>query len=126
MTGKFKFVFTLAAAFLFAQFAIGQEAKHFTADKHVAKGLDCAACHGDGPKKPVHGAKCLECHTSFEEVAKKTTDIKPNPHANHIVESSDLECTECHQGHKADVVYCANCHSGLAFKRNSAPAADKT
>jgi fumarate reductase flavoprotein subunit len=52
-------------------------------------------------------------------VAKSTQDIKPNPHANHIT-TNDLDCTSCHKGHDADVVYCTNCHKGLSFKRTPA------
>jgi fumarate reductase flavoprotein subunit len=115
--------FTLSATLLASQLAFGQETKPFTANRHITAGLECKSCHGEGKKQPVTGDKCLECHTSFEEVAKRTQDMKPNPHENHITESTDLDCTKCHQGHKADVVYCTNCHTGLTFKRSSAPAA---
>jgi fumarate reductase flavoprotein subunit len=91
----------------------------------VALGLKCDACHGEGKKQPVKSEKCLGCHQSFEEVAKRTQDIVPNPHSNHITESGDLECTQCHQGHKADIIYCANCHSNISFKRHSATPAGK-
>ena len=76
----------------------------------------CASCHGGGEKKPVSGAQCLTCHESIEEVAKKTADIEPNPHDNHETVGG-LDCTECHKGHKQDVVLCRQCHTAMKFER---------
>jgi len=110
---------TWPAALLVCLFAtevvVGDE---YTSGMHGKIGLACAACHGDEAKKsPVAGEKCLECHTSFAEVAHKTTTIEPNPHANHYVKvGSDDICTECHKGHKADEITCRQCHAGLTFK----------
>jgi fumarate reductase flavoprotein subunit len=91
----------------------------FTANKHLKQGLDCTACHGDGPKKPVTGDKCLECHESFDNVAKRTQDMEPNPHDNHQ-SMQGISCTECHKGHKTDVVFCQQCHGDMKLTRNSA------
>ncbi len=127
MNSKQAALFILSTVLFASQFALGQQSnpqqtKPFTSNRHLALGLQCADCHGEGKKQPVKGDKCLECHQSFEEVAKRTQDVKPNPHSNHITEDGDIECTQCHQGHKADVVYCATCHKGMTFKRPPAPA----
>ena len=93
-------------------------AKKFTSDKHLAQGLECSACHGEGPKKPVTGAKCLECHESFDNVAKRTQDMEPNLHDNHQ-SMQGISCTECHKGHHPDVVFCQPCHGDIKLTRNS-------
>ena len=93
-------------------------AKKFTSDKHLAQGLECSACHGEGPKKPVTGAKCLECHESFDNVAKRTQDMDPNPHDNHQ-SMQGISCIECHKGHHPDVVFCQQCHGDMKLTRNS-------
>ena len=83
--------------------------------------MECTSCHGDTtPQKPVETAKCLECHKSFDEVAKKTADMSPNPHSNHIVDSQDLDCSSCHHAHKANELYCTQCHADMEMQRNSA------
>jgi fumarate reductase flavoprotein subunit len=43
----------------------------------------------------------------------------PNPHAGHV---GELECTLCHNGHRADELYCSNCHKSMVVKRNATPA----
>jgi fumarate reductase flavoprotein subunit len=96
--------------------AFSQPTRPFTADRHRARGLECASCHGGGEKKPVGGAQCLTCHESIEEVAKKTADIEPNPHDNHETVGG-LDCTDCHKGHKQDVVLCRQCHTAMKFER---------
>ena len=97
--------------------------KPFTADRHVARGLNCAnciscfSCHGEGDKKTAVGSdKCLACHRSFKEVAEKTQGLRPNPHQNHLVESGNVECTSCHNGHKANEISCWSCHATMNFE----------
>jgi hypothetical protein len=94
----------------------------FLADRLLAKGLDCRACHTE-PGKKATGEACLKCHGSFEEVAKRTRDMDPNPHANHSTDY-DPDCTRCHHGHKANEVYCVKCHPGRTLQRKPA-AKDK-
>lgn len=94
------------------------DGKPTTAKKHIDSGLDCTACHGEGKKQPVESDKCLECHESFKAVSERTTDMKPNPHANHLVEGDGVECTQCHHGHKANTVVCLRCHSSFNFDRH--------
>ena len=121
MARKQAVLFIIFTTLLSSQLASGEQSRPFTSDRHLASGLKCEDCHGEGKKQPVKGEKCLECHQSLEEVAKRTQDIKPNPHANHITANVDLDCTECHKGHKANVVYCDTCHKGMTFKRASVP-----
>jgi len=89
-----------------------------TAELHIDMGLQCESCHGDGKKGPVDSDKCLECHKSFAAVAVKTQDMKPNPHANHMVDSGELECTQCHHGHEQMTVICLRCHQNFTFHRH--------
>jgi hypothetical protein len=106
--------FFAVIAILWTGFAITQEKTTFTADRHKERGLKCEACHKEAqPKKPASAEACLGCHKSLEAVAGRTKDYNANPHQNHITESGDVVCTQCHQGHKADVLLCNNCHQGM-------------
>ena len=93
-------------------------AGHTLADRHVARGMKCTACHVDAKGGALKAANtdygvCATCHGDYNAMIKKT-DAKyknsgqPNPHAQH---DGALPCTECHKGHKASVNYCAQCHS---------------
>jgi hypothetical protein len=98
-----------------------EDAKPYMSDRHVAKGMECTSCHGDAnPQKAVETAKCLECHKSYDELSKKTEDMSPNPHSNHIVDSMDLDCSSCHHAHKVNELYCNQCHGEMEMQRNSA------
>ena len=104
-----------------------ENSKPFLADRHIAAGLKCGSCHGDAePKQAVATKQCLQCHESFEALAKRTADIKPNPHTNHLVDSGDAECNFCHHGHKANEIGCRSCHADRVFIRGSAADAKKT
>jgi len=83
-----------------------------TGDIHKEKGLTCKDCHVTESKKPVSRDKCQECHGSYADLAKTTEHLDPNPHYNHTI---DLDCNYCHHMHKPAVIYCRNCHQGLAF-----------
>jgi hypothetical protein len=111
----------VATAF-WAGLAVSEETKKpFAADLHKQRGLECTACHKEAkPKTPASAEACLTCHQSMETVAEKTADRKPNPHKNHITEASDLECTLCHKGHKADAPMCHQCHIGMEFEKKEA------
>ena len=52
-------------------------------------------------------SKMTVCHQSYEEVAQKTKDLKPNPHFNHY---GERDCSTCHSGHKPSVTSCNQCH----------------
>jgi hypothetical protein len=101
---------------------IGEEKKEdFTADRHKSRGISCIGCHKEAqPKTAAPEKVCLACHKSLDAVAERTKDYSPDPHSNHITQSSDIECTQCHQGHKADTILCHRCHSGMKFAKNSA------
>lgn len=98
---------------VFCGICVGAEGTAYLADRHKAAGLTCEECHGSGPKQAVGGEKCLSCHESYQKVAQRTARLRPNPHDNHLI---DLECTKCHQGHKAQENYCNSCHSDLVFE----------
>jgi len=120
---KWIFCISAAAALLWAGAAVAEETAAFTANRHQARGLACNACHGEAqPKAPAPATACLACHQSIEAVAERTKDFEKNPHQNHITEASDLECTQCHQGHKADTPLCHQCHLGAKFEKKPAAA----
>jgi fumarate reductase flavoprotein subunit len=105
----FLFLFT---GMLSVSAASALDAKKPLAELHKEAGLTCDACHGNGPKKPPTMTQCLGCHESYAKVAERTKNLEPNPHDNHLI---DLECTKCHLGHKAQVIYCRTCHSEMEF-----------
>ena len=102
--------------------SIGEEKKEgFTADRHKSRGMSCIGCHKEAEPKTAADAKaCLACHKSLEAVAGRMKDYDRNPHENHITNASDVECTQCHQGHKADTILCHRCHSGMKFEKTVA------
>lgn len=84
---------------------------HFLADRHVAKGMQCTACHDANQKLLKVGDNdiCVKCHGDYPAMVKKTDGrFEVNPHAQH---DGLLPCTECHKGHKAGVNYCGQCHN---------------
>ena len=83
-------------------------AQPYTADRHLARKVPCQACHVTGDTSvPVRKQNCLACHQSYEVVAQKTKDLKPNPHFNHY---GERDCSTCHSGHKPSVTSCKQCH----------------
>lgn len=110
-----------AAAILWSGINLAEEKSNFTADRHKGRGLSCTACHGEEQPKAAAPAKsCLSCHKSLEAVAERTAAYEPNPHSNHLTQSSDIECTQCHYGHKEDSPVCHQCHQGLQFAKHEA------
>lgn len=108
---KSAFILPVLLATAFALSATSASASEFLADRHVARGVSCASCHGVA--KPAAGAKadgktCVKCHGNLDKVAEKTKNVKPNPHYNHLV---GLECLECHRGHQKGVYMCSSCHN---------------
>jgi hypothetical protein len=86
----------------------------FLADRHQAKGMNCATCHKESPPKAaVPSDTCMKCHGNAEKLAEKTSAVKPaNPHDSHL---GEVACDQCHRGHKAPVNACAQCHT-FGFK----------
>jgi hypothetical protein len=121
----FRRVLCLSAvvAMLWTGLALAQGKGPFTAERHQKRGVACVACHGEAqPKAPASAKACLACHKSLEAVAERTAGYEKNPHNNHMTQSSDLECTQCHQGHKADTPICHQCHEGMKFEKPEAEA----
>jgi len=92
---------------LIASVAFGQNDKKL-ADRHKAAGLECQSCHTEGTKKAVEADQCLTCHESFQAVAKRTKDLTPNPHDNHM--TAQMDCLQCHHGHRTEEISCVVCH----------------
>jgi hypothetical protein len=77
--------------------------------KHGKQQVDCAGCHGTAiPEARPKTEDCLRCHETYEAVAARTRDVKPNPHESHL---GEIRCTLCHRAHVAPVFYCERCHS---------------
>ncbi len=86
-----------------------EEQQQFLADRHQAKGQNCAACHQESPPKAaVPAAACLQCHGDAEKLAMKTSAVRPNPHDSHL---GEMDCDKCHHAHKASEDACGKCHS---------------
>ena len=81
----------------------------FLADRHAKAGVKCEGCHKETPPaKRVKTEQCQSCHGDYQKLAERTKDMKPNNvHANHL---GDIDCRECHQGHKLDKLACDECH----------------
>ena len=110
--------FFAVAGMLWTGMILGEEDKIVTADRHKERGLKCEACHKEpAPATAATGDSCLPCHKSLEAVAERMTDYERNPHQNHITDSSEVTCTDCHHGHKADTVICVQCHTGMVFEK---------
>jgi len=85
----------------------------FLADKHKTAGIACSGCHKESPPKAGPSTEaCLKCHGPYEKVVSKTEKLERNPHASHL---GELDCSNCHHGHKPSVDYCAGCHT-FGFK----------
>lgn len=99
-------VFTHAAA----QSPAAPGAGHgFLIDKHVAAGLNCAACHKESTATAPDTATCLSCHGgTYAKLAQMTGQDQPNPHASH---QGDIPCAQCHHVHQASVTLCNQCHT---------------
>ena len=66
------------------------------------------SCHKTAPKAGAKVKKqvCQGCH-SYEQLAKQTAKVEPNPHYSHL---GDVNCTDCHKGHKKSELMCNSCH----------------
>lgn len=85
------------------------------AERHVARGLPCTACHDADMKLKSNGdyGICASCHGDYDAMIKRTEGRyknakDPNPHEQH---DGALPCTECHKGHAPGKNYCSECHS---------------
>lgn len=84
------------------------QAHGFLIDRHTAAGVTCQACHGGAAfTEPVAMAACTGCHGSYAELAAMTP-WEPNPHHSHM---GEVECSACHNIHKASESFCDQCHS---------------
>ena len=84
-------------------------AADFLADRHAAKSVACASCHGSAaPSADVPIERCLKCYGgSYAALAAKTDQGDINYHDTHIGEAN---CSECHHGHKPSELVCDQCH----------------
>lgn len=105
-----KFFEMLAAASCCLLAASAQADTHFGADRHVAKGIPCASCHGE--KNEIASPsieQCTRCHNP-DELVKKTAKVEPkNPHTSPHY-GNKLDCVLCHVMHDKTENYCEQCH----------------
>lgn len=86
---------------------------------HGKKNVTCSGCHGGKiPEEgdSVENDRCLACHGDMEKLEKKTEpkDFPDrNPHKSHL---GTVNCTVCHNAHKASKVYCLECHKKFDMK----------
>lgn len=80
------------------------------ADRHASRGIKCNSCHTQEPPSTKNtGMKnCLACHGStYAILAKRTAKKEINFHDTHV---GEVECKECHNGHKPSQLLCDQCH----------------
>lgn len=102
-----KLTVALAAVLTFNAYA----AEPMLADRHVAKGVQCAMCHGPDEKnlQEPTADTCKQCH-SVDALVEKTAKVKPtNPHTSPHY-ATDLDCNSCHLGHQSGENFCNQCH----------------
>jgi Cytochrome c3 len=81
----------------------------FLADRHKSIGIDCFGCHQESPpKQKAQSVVCMGCHGDYTKVAAKTSHLNVNPHETHM---GELDCNQCHKGHKKSVNICSQCHT---------------
>ena len=92
----------IAAAPAFAQAPAAPHGSH-------AK-LACTTCHAGQKTMTAPDQKvCLQCHVSYEELGKKTANLEPNPHDNHM---GKVNCEDCHKANQAKPeLMCNSCHN---------------
>ena len=100
---------SLCACALLAMAGLSSAAdQKMLAERHVARGVACSACHATTPPKAdVKSSACEACHGDLAKVAKLTDKGDINPHASHVEEA---QCLECHKGHKKPQLLCDQCH----------------
>ncbi len=91
----------IAAAPAFAQAPAAPHGSH-------AK-LACTTCHAGQKTMTAPDQKvCLQCHVSYEALAKKTAGDKYNPHDSHM---GRIQCSACHSMHQKSHYVCRDCHA---------------
>ena len=68
--------------------------------------------HGNAWPKSADGlvtkTQCMKCHGSYEDLGKKTENLKPNPHYTHL---GEVNCEECHKANQSKPsLMCDSCH----------------
>jgi len=85
---------------------------------HAGMDFSCTDCHQtDTPGIPPTNKNCLQCHDSYEALAKATApqhvdpedkESAANPHDSHM---GPIDCFNCHKTHTPSELVCAECHS---------------
>lgn len=85
------------------------ESSGYLDHKHALKEIGCVVCHAAPiPKEGLSKEQCLECHGSYEEVAKKAPIHVMAIHSH--FSDQEVECNSCHKAHKKSVLICNECH----------------
>lgn len=112
---KLKFITIIATTMAISCFTAIAYAANL-ADTHLAKGANCAACHGTENVTSgafVENGSCLQCHGPLEKLQQKFAALgKKNPHDNHL---GEIECALCHRGHMPSESYCLQCHKNFVM-----------
>ena len=67
------------AAFFTMSSAFSAETPKFGADRHVARGMACASCHGPDGKSPEYPDQetCLKCHQKEDRKSTRLNSSHP-------------------------------------------------
>jgi hypothetical protein len=84
---------------------------------HNTKGVTCKDCHlVEKPNQKPSSKACLDCHGSYDKVAKLTSKLHANPHDSHL---GPIDCLKCHSIHDLPEQFegpCVECHADFEFK----------
>lgn len=106
-----------------------KECHEYPVDAEIASGIKFVTGNyevgddGELLKRKYGDEMCLQCHISYDNVAKRTADLDKNPHKSHL---GELPCSTCHISHGEQVDYCAQCHDNGDQEMILAPDAQAT
>lgn len=84
-------------------------------ERHIAKGLNCEACHGKNMAVTAPTIdQCRTCHQPDAVEAKTQKAGKQNPHRSPHY-GNEMDCALCHMQHSKPEDACAACHD-FGFK----------
>jgi len=114
----------------YTAFAAAEREIHFDHERHVSRGIDCAACHRGmekvdfaGPEQMPSMADCMACHDGSKASGECSvchthlTELRPVSHTpewlhrhNTLVRVEEQNCAACHGASD-----CQECHEGASL-----------
>jgi Cytochrome c3 len=71
--------------------------------------MGCVDCHPTEIYKACDTNNCLSCHDGFEDLARATQNLDPNPHDSPHY-GQEFDCDLCHHEHEKSENFCSQCH----------------